>query len=141
MDILTKNMIWTSSDLLLNYGALDKGIYTLVGTVSSSLPFTLTVLVDGVVVPYKYDIYETDTYLITYNSSFTYLPFETVEKFELQFDTTEEKKINLQLWKTYPITIPVPLRGVPPPQNGLMEDFLNPSVEVSEPPTVSEVIV
>jgi hypothetical protein len=40
-----------------------------------------------------------------------------------------------------PLLTPVPLRGVPPPQNGLMEDFPNPSVEVSEPPTVSEVIV
>ena len=78
MDILTKNMIWTSSDLLLNYGALDKGIYTLVGSVSSSLPFTLMVLADGVEVPFKQEIFDLDTYMISYNSTFTYLPFETV---------------------------------------------------------------
>ena len=36
------------------------------------------------------------------------------------FSYVEVQDIQIEL-------IPVPLRGVPPPQNGLMEDFLNPS--------------
>ena len=125
MEVLAKNMIITSSAPLLNYGRLDKGPYILLGQVQSASPFTLTILADGVVVNFKSIIYERDTYLLYFDDGYNYEITVPVEKFELQFDTTEEKKINLKLWKNYPITEPEPV--VEPATEPVVEPVTEPT--------------
>jgi hypothetical protein len=106
MDILEKNMIATTTQTLLNYGGLDKNIYTLVGQVTSELPFTLTFISDDVTIPFGYDIIETIPYTINFNSmeNLNVTNIDTCASFKLHFDTTHPKEINLKLWKPYPIS-------------------------------------
>ena len=106
MDVLEKNMLVTTTQSLLNYGVLDKNTYTLVGQVTSELPFTLTILADDVIVPFGYDIIQTIPYTINFNSmeNINVCDIETCASFKLQFDTPHEKVVNLKLYKPYPIS-------------------------------------
>jgi len=106
MDVIDKNMILTTTETLLNYGSLDTDMYTLIGQVSSELPFTLTIVADGIVIPYVYDVAQTVPFTISYNtmSSSNQFPIPKTTKFELHFDTSNEKSINLKLYKPYPIS-------------------------------------
>ena len=106
MDILEKNMIVTTTQSILNYGGLDKNTYTLVGQITSELPFTLTIVADDVIVPFGCDIIETIPYTISFNSmeNLNVCDIDTCSSFKLQFDTPNPKDINLKLWKPYPIS-------------------------------------
>ena len=106
MDVLEKNMRVTTTQTLLNYGGLDKNTYTLIGQITSELPFTLTILADEVIVPFGYDIIQTSPYTISFNSmeNLNVCDIDTCSSFKLQFDTTHLKDINLKLWKPYPIS-------------------------------------
>lgn len=132
MDLLEKNMILKTTDLLLNYGEIDATQHILVGNIQSSSPFTLTVLGDqDILVPLQDSILTEDKHILIVSSQFT---TGLVSKFELKLEGSEFD-INVKLWKPYPITKPlraeaIEPRGVPPPQNGLVEDFLNPSETV-----------
>ena len=109
MDILVKNMMVTTTQTLLNYGELEKNTYTLVGQVTSDLPFTLSIIADDVILPLQYDIIQTDPYAPPYTISFNSNENLNVceiecSSFKLQFDTPDLKHINLKLWKPYPIS-------------------------------------
>ena len=51
MDILEKNMIITTSEIVLNYGSLEENLYTLIGQIVSDSPFSITVLSDDIIIP------------------------------------------------------------------------------------------
>ena len=110
MDILEKNMITTTTNTLLNYGGLEKNTYTIVGQITSDLPFTLTIIADNVIVPFGYEIIQTDPYSPPYSISFNSMEnlnvseIDACSSFKLQFDTPNQKEINLKLWKPYPIS-------------------------------------
>jgi hypothetical protein len=106
MDILEKNMIITTSEMLLNYGSLETNLYTLIGQVISDSPFTINVLSDDVIIPFTPIISEGDKYILSFNLNEYNNQFliNNTTKFKLQFDTTNEKEINLKLWKPYPIS-------------------------------------
>ena len=106
MDVLEKNMIATTTNTLLNYGGLDKNTYTIVGQITSDLPFSLTIIADNVIVPFGYDIIQNDKYSISFNSmeNLNVYNIDTCSSFKLQFDTPNQKNINLKLWKPYPIS-------------------------------------
>jgi len=105
MDVLEKNMIATTTQTLLNYGGLEKNTYTLVGQITSDLPFTVSIIADDVILPLQYDIIQPDPYTISFNSNENLNVCEIeCSSFKLQFDTLHLKHINLKLWKPYPIT-------------------------------------
>lgn len=106
MYILEKNMIATTTNTLLNYGGLDKNTYTIVGQITSDLPFTLTIIADNFVVPFEYDIIQNNQYTISFNSmeNLNVHNIDECSSFKLQFDTPNQKEINLELWKPYPIS-------------------------------------
>jgi hypothetical protein len=106
MDVLEKNMIATTTQNLLNYGGLDKNKYTIVGQITSDLPFSLTIIADNVIVPFGYDLIQTAPYTISFNSmeNLNVSTIDACSSFELQFDTPNQKEINLKLWKPYPIS-------------------------------------
>jgi len=105
MDVLEKNMIATTTQTVLNYGELDKNTYTIVGQITSDLPFSLTIIADNVIVPFGYDIIQTVPYTINFNSmeNLNVYNIDKCSSFKLQFDTPNQKEINLKLWKPYPI--------------------------------------
>jgi hypothetical protein len=106
MNILEKNMIITTSEISLNYGSLEKNLYTLIGQVISDEPFTINVLSDDIIIPYLPTLLNSDKYILSFNlmeSNNQFLINDTI-KFKLQFDNTNEKKINLELWKPYPVS-------------------------------------
>jgi len=106
MDVLEKNMMATTTQTLLNYGGLDKNTYTIVGQITSDLPFTLMITADNVIVPFGYDILQTGSYTINFNSmeNLNVHNIDECSSFKLQFDTPNQKDINLKLWKPYPIS-------------------------------------
>jgi hypothetical protein len=106
MDILEKNMIITTSEISLNYGSLEENQYTLIGQIISDLPFTINVLSDDIIIPFVPTIYEGDYFILSFNLNESNNQFliNNTTKFKLQFDTTNEKEINLKLWKPYPIS-------------------------------------
>jgi hypothetical protein len=67
MDVLEKNMIITTSEIVLNYGGLEEELYTLIGQVVSNSPFTITVLSDDIVIPYVPTVSEGDKYILSFN--------------------------------------------------------------------------
>jgi hypothetical protein len=106
MDILEKNMITSTTNTVLNYGLLEKNIYTILGQITSELPFTLTIIADNKIIPFGFDIIQTTPYSISFNSmeGENVKSIDTCESFILQFDTSTQKDINLKLWKPYPIS-------------------------------------
>lgn len=111
MDILEKNMIISTSEMILNYGSLEKNLYTLIGQVISDTPFTINVLSDDVIIPFVSTIFDRDNYILSFNlmeSNNQFLINDTT-KFKLQFDTPNEKQINLKLWKPYPVSPVLPI--------------------------------
>ncbi len=106
MDVLEKNMTATTANTLLNYGGLDKNTYTIVGQITSDLPFSLTIIADNVIVPFGYDLIRTVPYTISFNSmeNLNVHNIDECSSFKLQFDTPNQKDINLKLWKPYPIS-------------------------------------
>lgn len=110
MDILEKNMIITTSEMLLNYGSLEEDLYTLIGQVVSDSPFTIIILSDDVIIPFVSTVSEGDNYILSFNlmeSSNQFL-INPTNKFQLQFDTPNKKQINLKLWKPYPVSPVLP---------------------------------
>ncbi len=106
MDVLEKNMVVSTTHTLLNYGGFDKNTYTLVGQVSSDSPFTLTIVADNITIPFGYDIIQTSPYTMSFNSmqNLNVSDIDSCSSFILQFDTPNQKEINLKLWKPYPIS-------------------------------------
>ena len=106
MDILEKNMIITTSEISLNYGSLEENLYTLIGQIISDLPFTINVLSDDIIIPFVPTLLISDKYILSFNLNESNNQFliNNTTKFKLQFDTTNEKEINLKLWKPYPIS-------------------------------------
>jgi hypothetical protein len=110
MDVLEKNMIITTTQTLLNYGSLEEELYTLIGQVVSDSPFTIRILSDDIVIPFVPTISEGDKYILSFNlmESNNQFFINPTNKFKLQFDTTNEKQVNLKLWKPYPISPVLP---------------------------------
>jgi hypothetical protein len=106
MDVLEKNMIATTTNTLLNYGGLDKNTYTIVGQITSDSPFSLTIIADNIIVPFGYDIIRDVPYTINFNSmeNLNVSDIDACSSFKLQFNTPNQKAINLKLWKPYPIS-------------------------------------
>jgi hypothetical protein len=106
MDIIEYNMIATTTNTVLNYGGLDKNTYTIVGQITSDLPFSLTIIADDVIVPFGYDLIQTVPYTISFNSmeNLNVHNIDECSSFKLQFDMPNQKDINLKLWKPYPIS-------------------------------------
>jgi hypothetical protein len=106
MDVLEKNMVVTTTRTLLNYGGLDKNMYTIAGQITSDFPFSLTIIADNVIVPFGYDIIQTVPYTINFNSmeNLNVYNIDECSSFKLKFDTPNQKEINLKLWKPYPIS-------------------------------------
>jgi hypothetical protein len=106
MDIIEYNMIATTTNTVLNYGGLDKNTYTIVGQITSDSPFSLTIIADNVIVPFGYDIIQTVPYTISFNSmeNLNVHNIDECSSFKLQFDTPNQKEINLKLWKPYPVS-------------------------------------
>lgn len=105
MDILEKNMIATTTNTVLNYGALETNLYTIIGQVKCDLPFNLKIIADNIIIPFVYDIIETTPYTINFNSlKNVNVNIDACSSFTLQFDTPNQKNINLKLWKPYPIS-------------------------------------
>jgi hypothetical protein len=112
MDLIEKNMILkTTSSLqtggketLLNYGDIDATNHILNGVITSSSPFTFTVLGDNEqLIPIKYSISQ-NPHIISVNSQFT---TKHVSKFQLKLEGTDFD-INVKLWKPYPISPVLP---------------------------------
>lgn len=104
MDIIEKNMILKTNDTLLNYGALDSTGHTLNGIITSSTPFTFTVLGDNEqLIPLQYSIPQ-NPHKMSVNFQFT---TGLVSKFQLQLEGADFD-IQLKLWKPHPITEPIP---------------------------------
>jgi len=106
MDILEKNMIITTSEMILNYGSLETNLYTLIGQVVSDSPFTIVVLSDDIVIPYVPTVSEGEKNILSFNlmESNNQFLINHTNKFKLQFDTTNEKQVNLKLWRPYPVS-------------------------------------
>ena len=100
MDIIEKNIILKTSDTLLNYGEIEANSHTFIGNISSSEPFTLTVLGDNeILVPLQHSVnFGVDT--ISVNFQFI---TGLVSKFQLKLEGTHFD-INVKLWKPYPIS-------------------------------------
>jgi hypothetical protein len=104
MDILEKNMILKTTDTLLNYGEIVADSHTLDGKITSSLPFTFTVLGDGIpLIPTQYSV-PTVPHSMSLNRPFT---TGLVSKFELKLEGSDFD-INVKLWKPYPISPVIP---------------------------------
>jgi hypothetical protein len=107
MDILVKNMVTSTTNTVLNYGSLETNIYTIGGQVTCDVPFTLKIMSDNNIVPYNYTIVESIPYTIYFSAmdgNQTVSTIDACASFTLQFDTSEQKDINLKLWKPYPIS-------------------------------------
>jgi hypothetical protein len=107
MDVLEKNMIIQTNEPLINYGSIEETQHTLVGYVTSSDPFILTLLGDGVTIlspqiaePVNN---EKSSYITNVNLAF----YTGANKFQLKLDGTQFN-IHLQLWKPYPISQVIP---------------------------------
>jgi hypothetical protein len=107
MDVLEKNMIIQTNEPLINYGSIEETQHTLVGYVTSSDPFILTLLGDGVTIlspqiaePVNI---EKSSYIMNVNRVF----YTGTNKFQLKLEGTQFD-IHLQLWKPYPISQVLP---------------------------------
>ena len=105
-DILEKNCIIKTTDTLLNYGEIDPDIHTIYGTITSSLPFTFTVLCEDTPrISIQYSIPQSqDLHRISVASQFT---TELVSNFQLKLEGSDFD-INVKLWKPYPISPIIP---------------------------------
>lgn len=101
MDVLELNCILKTTDTLLNYGKIDATSHMIYGSITSSLPFTFTVLGDDVsLIPLQYSVPQGQgLHKIIVNSQFT----TGLVKFELKLEGTDFD-INVKLWKPYPIS-------------------------------------
>jgi hypothetical protein len=106
MDVIEKNMILKTTNTLLNYGEIDADSHTLIGSITSTLPFTFTPLGDSLpLVPLQYSIPQGQgLHKISVNSQFT---TGLVSKFELKLEGSDFD-INVKLWKPYPISPVLP---------------------------------
>ena len=102
MDVLELNMILKTTDTLLNYGGIDADSHIIIGTITSSLPFTFSALADDVqLIPLQYSVPQGQgLHKISVNSQFT---TGIVSKFELKLEGSDFD-INVKLWKPYPIS-------------------------------------
>ena len=102
MDVIEKNMILKTSETLLNYGGIDADSHLMIGTITSSLPFTFTALGDELpLIPLQYSVPQSQTlHSINMTRQFT---TELVSKFELKLEGSDFD-INVKLWKPYPIS-------------------------------------
>ena len=105
MELIEKNMILKTTERLINYGEIESTIHTLNGYISSTLPFTFTVLGDNEqLMPIQHSFMSETSHLLSVNFKFT---TGIVSKFELKLEGTEFD-INLKLWKHYPISPVLP---------------------------------
>ena len=106
MDIIERNMILKTTDTLLNYGEIVADSHLMIGTITSSLPFTFIALGDGSpLIPLQYSVPQGQgLHKISINSQFT---TELVSKFELKLEGSDFD-INVKLWKPYPVSPVLP---------------------------------
>lgn len=108
MDILVKNMKITTTQQRLHYGTLSKNTYTMIGSISSNVPFTVQFQCDGIIK----DIPKTilDNTISFAPVDFIYPSFETDETqdFQIILEGGDEYRVDLQLYEPYPITTLAP---------------------------------
>jgi hypothetical protein len=106
MEVIEKNMILKTTETLLNYGAIDATSHTLIGKITSTLPFTFTALGDNLpLAPIQYSVPQGQgLHSIGVTAQFT---TELVSKFELKLEGSDFD-INVKLWKPYPISPVLP---------------------------------
>jgi hypothetical protein len=106
MDILELNCIIKTTDTLLNYGEIDATSHTIYGTITSSLPFTFTVLCDDTSsIPIQYSVPQSQgLHRVSVASQFT---TGLISKFQLKLEGSDFD-INVKLWKPYPISLVLP---------------------------------
>lgn len=110
MDILELNMLLKTSHQIINYGEIGEGKHTIIGTVTSSLPFTFVVLGDGIpLIPIQYSVpMVVNPSPIPHRVDVNFPITTGVSKFELKLEGTELFDIQMKLWRPYPISPVLP---------------------------------
>ena len=104
MDVIEKNMILKTTETLVNYGEIDATSHMIYGIITSSLPFTFTVLGDDTpLIPIQYSV-PANTHKIIVNTQFT---TGLVSKFQLKLEGSDFD-IQLKLWKPYAVSPVLP---------------------------------
>jgi len=102
MDVLEKNMIIQTTNTLLNYGEIDETTHTLAGVISSSSPFTITILGDNTILVPSQSSGGGNALNLT--NVFT---SEKINKFQLKLEGSDFN-IDLKLWRSYPVSLVLP---------------------------------
>jgi S1-C subfamily serine protease len=104
MDVLELNMLIKTTETLLNYGEIDANSHLMIGTITSSSPFTFTVFGDNEqLIPIQHSVVFGGNKL-SVNSQFI---TGIVSKFQLKLEGSDFD-INVKLWKPYPVSPVLP---------------------------------